>query len=261
MRDVKVKYEKINVVLLHSGLAYQRKVTDMKRVKDIATNWDKKLFQNPCVSLREGMYNVIDGQHTIAAYKMRFGEKSEIVCKVAYGLTQEEESEWFYDETKKGRKQSLNTIYNARLQAKDDKLISIIEDLKQTGLMLQINVPSGKCVIKALKRIEEIHDEMNNIDFIACFKLLHDTWNGDTDSLKEAFIKGIVKFYNTYKGEFDTNRFITALANSSPKNIKSEADNDMYAKDKAISYARIMAEKYNYKLRKIPTLNVGKLLI
>lgn len=259
MRNVKVRYEKISVALLHSGLVYQRKVTDMKRVKNMAEHWDKKLFNSPCVSFRNGMYNVIDGQHTIAAYKMRFGEDAEILCKVAYNLTAEEESEWFY-ELEKGRiSQTSNTLYNSRLLSKDATLLSLVSDLKQAGLMMKINIPNGKCVISALKTIENIHNNMNNIDFISCFKLLKETWNGDQISLKEPFLKGMVKFYNTYKGKFDSNRFKKSLSKVNPKDIKSKADSDVYMKDESIKYARVFVEHYNFKLKKLPVLKISKL--
>lgn len=225
----------------------------------MAEHWDKKLFNSPCVSFRNGMYNVIDGQHTIAAYKMRFGEDAEILCKVAYNLTAEEESEWFY-ELEKGRiSQTSNTLYNSRLLSKDATLLSLVSDLKQAGLMMKINIPNGKCVISALKTIEDIHNNMNNIDFISCFKLLKETWNGDQISLKEPFLKGMVKFYNTYKGKFDSNRFKKSLSKVNPKDIKSKADSDVYMKDESIKYARVFVEHYNFKLKKLPVLKISKL--
>lgn len=259
MRNVKVRYEKISVVLLHSGLAYQRKVTDMKRVKYIAEHWDKKLFNNPCVSFRNGMYNVIDGQHTIAAYKMRFGENAEISCKVAYDLTKEEESGWFYDLENSKKPQTSNSMYNAKLLRKDASLLQLIADLKTCGLMMKINVPNGQGVISALKTIENIHNNMNSIDFISCFTLLHNTWNGDQNSLKESFLSGMVKFYNTYNGNFDANRFKKSLSKLNPKDIKVKADSDIYMKDESIKYARVFVEKYNYKLKKLEPLKISML--
>lgn len=256
---MKVRYEPVSVVLLHSGLVYQRKVTDMKRVKYIAEHWDKKLFNNPCVSFRNGMYNVIDGQHTIAAYKMRFGENAEIVCKVASNLSAEEESKWFYELEKNRVAQKSNTIYNSRLLAKDSTLLSLISDLNQAGLVMKINTSKRNGVINALKTIEDIHNNMNSIDFIACFTLLHDTWDGEQNSLKEPFLKSIVKFYNTYKGEFDSDRFKKSLSKINPKDIKAKADTDVYMKDVAIRYARVFVECYNYNLKKLPKLKITKL--
>jgi len=259
MKNEKTHDEKISVALLHSGLVYQRKVTDMKRVKYMAEHWDEKLFSNPRVSFRNGMYNVIDGQHTIAAYKMRFGENAEIWCKVACNLTPEEESKWFYDLEKGRISQTSNTLYNSRLLAKDPIILSLVSDLKQAGLMMKINIPNGKCVISALKTIEDIYNNMNSVDFISCFKLLHDTWNGEQCSLKEPFLKGMVKFYNTYKGEFDSNRFKKSLSKVNPKDIKSKADSDVYMKDESIKYARVFVEHYNFKLKKLPVLKISKL--
>lgn len=250
MKESNVKIEKISVVLLHSGLDYQRKVTDEKRVKDIAVNWDAKKFQYPCVSYRDGMYNVIDGQHTIAAFKMRNGTTAEIPCKVARGLTMEEESKWFYEEAIKSKPQSLNAIYNARLYSKDSKLMELIDDLKQAGLLLKINIPSGTNVVSALVTIEKIHDEMNSIDFISCFSILQNTWNGDKNSLTEGFLKGMLLFYNTYKNNFDENRFIKTLSKVEINKIKSQVDNDIYTKETDVKYAQAFVQYYNKSIKK-----------
>lgn len=259
MKNVEIKVEKISVVLLHSGLAYQRKVTDMDRVKNIAENWDDKLFNYPCVSFRNGIYNVIDGQNTIMAYKMRFGENIKILCRVVSDLTKEEEDKWFYDLATSSIPQTLKTKYNARLLFKDPPLLKLISDLKSAGLTMQIDIPSGNSVVSALEKIEKIHNGMDRIDFITCFKILHDTWDGDNNSLKATFLNGMVKFYNTYKDEFDEQRFIKALSTVCPKSIKAKADTDVYMKNHAIRYARIFVEQYNFNLRKLTPLKISKL--
>lgn len=257
--NIEIKIEKVNVNLLHSGLAFQRKVTDMKKVKDIASNWDEKLFRNPCVSFRDGMYNVIDGQHTISAYKMRFGNNSEIDCKVVYDLDEKGECEWYYRLEEMSTPQSIKRVYNAKLGAEEENLIALSKDLQSCGLMLGINVCRGKNVVIAIKTMENIHREMQSTNFIACYKLLQETWSGDKDTLKESFLRGIKKFYETYLGIFDEGRFKTALSKVNPKDIKSQADSDIYMKDSAVKYARVMVEHYNKKLKKLPTLKISML--
>lgn len=69
----------------------------------------------------------------------------------------------------------------------------------------------------------------------------------------------MVKFYNTYKGKFDSNRFKKSLSKVNPKDIKSKADSDVYMKDESIKYARVFVEHYNFKLKKLPVLKISKL--
>jgi hypothetical protein len=91
------------------------------------------------------------------------------------------------------------------------------------------------------------------------FPCCRKTWDGDKDTLKENFIKGIVAFYNTYKGTFDEDRYVKALSRVSPKDIKSQSDSDVYMKKVGVRYARVFVEHYNKKLKKLPTLKIGQL--
>ena len=73
---------------------YQREI-DVARIKKITKNWDDDLVNAPKVSLREnGNYYVFNGQHTLAAWKKRYGNKM-IQCKVYRGLTETEEKDLF----------------------------------------------------------------------------------------------------------------------------------------------------------------------
>ena len=258
MESKECRFEEIKIDLLHSNLKYQREI-DYDRVKYIATNWDLKYFDSPCISFRDGMYNVIEGQHTVAAAKMKFGGNKEIQCKVTFGLTEKEESKWFHGETNKKKKQSLETIYIARLLAGDEKLLKLIDDLKVTGLLLKINIPKGNCVIDAIKTVETIHEQLNNVDFISCFKLLKETWNGINESLHASFIKGIVKFYQTFKSEIDDIRFYKSLSKIKPDKIKTETESDVYIDDVAIKYAKVFCRYYNKGISAKNKLKISKL--
>jgi len=210
MENNNCRFEKIKVDLLHSQLKYQREIK-YDRVKEIASSWDWGKFDMPCVNFRDGMYSVIEGQNTVAAAKMKFGTNVEIMCKVKVDLTEEEESKWFDEEAEKKRGQELDTRYRAKLLSKNPKLMKLIADLKLAGLILKINIPNGKCVIDAIKAIENIHEEMNDIDFISCFRLLRDTWNGDVESLRAPFLRGMSKFYETFFSEFSEKKICNSI--------------------------------------------------
>ena len=73
---------------------YQRNI-DPNRIKKITKHWDDDLVNPPKVSLREnGVYYVFNGQHTLTAWKKRYGNKP-IQCKVYRGLTETEEKDLF----------------------------------------------------------------------------------------------------------------------------------------------------------------------
>ena len=52
--------------------AYQRELNP-NRVRKIAAEFDEHIANDPKVSFRDGHYYVFDGQHTIAARKLRNG--------------------------------------------------------------------------------------------------------------------------------------------------------------------------------------------
>lgn len=248
MKKEDCRFEKIKVDLLHSQLEYQRKL-DYEKVKDIASNWDWGMFDMPCVNFRDGMYSVIEGQHTVAGAKMKFGTNIELLCKVKLNLTKVEESEWFYKESIKKGQQTAETKYRARLIAEDKELLKLIDDLQVAGLILKVNTPSGKCVVDAIKTIEEIHNQMNDIDFISCFKLLKETWHGDSESLRMSFLRGMVKFYETFSLDFNEKRFITALSKIKPVDIKYDVNKDNSDNKEYIKYARSMCKFYNKNIK------------
>ena len=55
--------------------AYQRELNP-NRVRKIAAEFDEHIANDPKVSFRDGHYYVFDGQHTIAARKLRNGRRT-----------------------------------------------------------------------------------------------------------------------------------------------------------------------------------------
>lgn len=65
--------------------------------ESILAHFDIDKLQFPTVNLREGRFYVIDGQHSIWAYKMWLGcwDDQKVQCLVHRGLTEEQEAELF----------------------------------------------------------------------------------------------------------------------------------------------------------------------
>ena len=80
--------------------AYQRELNP-NRVRKIAAEFDEHIANDPKVSFRDGHYYVFDGQHTIAARKLRNGGQDlPIRCKVFYGLSELDEAILFAQQTR-----------------------------------------------------------------------------------------------------------------------------------------------------------------
>lgn len=86
----------IHTSRLTSGLPYQRPVNS-KEVERLIREWDDRLLDPIVVSFREGKYNVVDGQHRIAAMRLMNGGSGVMVnCKIYSGLTYEQEADFCY---------------------------------------------------------------------------------------------------------------------------------------------------------------------
>ena len=83
----------INSKFLEVPRSYYQRHLNANRVKRIAAEFDERIANAPKVSYRNGHYYVFDGQHTIAARKLRNNNCDlDILCKVYSGLTEQERS-------------------------------------------------------------------------------------------------------------------------------------------------------------------------
>lgn len=256
-KDVKRNFEMVDINLLHSGLAYQRPINE-KFVRDTLKVFDKNEVNAPSVSLRDGKYNVVDGQHTIAICKEKGWNR--IRCEVRKNLTEEEENKWFFVTNTKHRQQSKQSILNSRYFGKEKSLNELIETLSSIGYKLNtVDIVDTNGVIDASVTIENIYKEMGREKFLNCYMLHQGVWNGDKESLKGSFLKGMSKFYNTYSDAIDEKRFVKSLSKSSSEKIRIEAETDKFTKDISVKYARVIVSYYNKGLSKDKQLKISLL--
>lgn len=251
--EIKRTFGYIALDKLTSGLAYQRQIK-ADFVDDKIKNFDLLAVKPICVSFRDGNYNVVDGQHTIAILKGVGYKKA--YCEIRTGLTFEDENKWFKDEETNGRKQSQTAILNARyFSGQDDELTDLVAYLSIVGYKLNLsNVSDTNGVIYATKAIEKIFNGMTRSDFSKYITLHNAAWNGDKKSLQEHILKGFSLFYNTYKDILDEQRFIKVFNKTinkkakSTEDLKNESDRDMDTKDVALRMAKVLVRNYNSNL-------------
>jgi hypothetical protein len=184
-----VKHVPIEPEKLNSGIVYQRPMK-MKFVDEKASNFNLALVNPPCVSLRNGKYYVVDGQNTIAIWKKVFGNR-KIICKLREGLTEAEESQWFYDinnptfETD----QTVAKLFESKLYARNKDAININNILNKVNYKLKLtNIKGGIGVINAIATIEDLFVKLGEKDFEEFITLHNLIWNGDKKSLQSSFL-------------------------------------------------------------------------
>lgn len=125
---------------LTSGLPYQRPV-DEKEVDRLIQEWDERLLEPLTVSFRDGRFNVVDGQHRIAAMrKMNGGSEVIAACKVYSGLTYQQEADLCYKLDKAKKRLSLSQSTNALAESGEDTEVLAVKALvEQSGFVWALN--------------------------------------------------------------------------------------------------------------------------
>lgn len=265
---IKKEYKNIAIDELESMADYQRPIK-MSFVEEKSSDevFDKDAVECPKVSVRnDGTKKCGDGQHTIAIVKKR-GWKS-IRCELRYGLTIEEENDWFAQENTKRQPQPNKRILTSQINGtykKNKYEKDFYNCLKSLGFKLDIygedagNTFKIGCS-KSLLNLYKNYAKNKNIEqFIDCLDIHKTCFNGEPISLQWSFLRGMFDFYEAYVNEFDKRRLIEVLSRENVRDIKRDAESDIRTKKTSLKYAKLFVEKYNYKIPKKKTLKMSKL--
>ena len=118
---IKVERKRVPIDKLDSMLDYQRDI-DMAFVEEKSRDdvFDENEVSIVLISVRQdGSMKVCDGQHTIAILKKR--GYTMVECELRYGLTIQEENDWFNVENTKRRNQSRKRTLTAQINGTYEK--------------------------------------------------------------------------------------------------------------------------------------------
>ena len=165
---------------LTSGLPYQRPV-DEREVDRLIREWDDRLLEPLTVSFRDGRFNVVDGQHRIAAMVKKNGGREVMVpCKVYSGLSYEEEAALCYKLDKAKRRLSLSQSTNALVESGMDAESAEIRRLVEgAGFRWALGKKSGReHEIVATRAVINAYRLLGRNSFSRMLTLLEQTWHG-----------------------------------------------------------------------------------
>lgn len=265
---IKIERKSVPIDKLDSMLNYQRDI-DMAFVEEKSRDdvFRESEVSVVLVSVRpDGSMKVCDGQHTIAILKRR--GYTMVQCELRYGLTEQEENDWFNIENTKRRGQSRKRTLTAQINGtyennKDEQDFN--NCVKSLGFKLDIyGEESGNdfrigCPAKLLGIYKEYISNEKKEEFIECLDIVKSCFNGDPVSLHWSFLRGMFDFYETYLDKFDRKRLIEVLSRENIRDIKKDAESDIRTKKTSMKYAKLFVEKYNYKLPKKNQLKMSKL--
>lgn len=232
---------------LTSGLPYQRPVNP-KEVDRLIREWDDRLFDPIIVSFRDGKFNVVDGQHRIAALrKMNDGNGVMVKCKVYSGLTYEQEADLCYKLDKAKKRLSLSQSTNALAESGADAEVTEVKRLVEScGFVWALGKSHGKTgEIVSTRALMNAYRQLNGPAFSRMLSLMWGAWQGDPRSLTAAVISGMALFVKTYGTELDDKAFIKRLSVVDPDEINRRGRADFSTNNAALRFARVILEKYN----------------
>ena len=265
---IKVERKRVPIDKLDSMLDYQRDI-DMAFVEEKSRDdvFDENEVSIVLISVRQdGSMKVCDGQHTIAILKKR--GYTMVECELRYGLTIQEENDWFNVENTKRRNQSRKRTLTAQINGtyeKNKEEQDFNNCIKSLGFKLDIygeepgNTYKIGCPAKLLEVYKTYSKSNRSENFIECLDIIKSCFNGDPISLQWSFLRGMFDFYETYCEEFDRKRFVVSIGKFSAKDIKTKIDTDIYTKKTSLKYAKLFVDEYNNKLTKTKRLKMSKL--
>lgn len=265
---IKVERKRVPIDKLDSMLDYQRDI-DMAFVEEKSRDdvFDENEVSIVLISVRQdGSMKVCDGQHTIAILKKR--GYTMVECELRYGLTIQEENDWFNVENTKRRNQSRKRTLTAQINGtyeKNKEEQDFNNCIKSLGFKLDIygeepgNTYKIGCPAKLLEVYKTYIKSNRSENFIECLDIIKSCFNGDPISLQWSFLRGMFDFYETYCEEFDRKRFVVSIGKFSAKDIKTKIDTDIYTKKTSLKYAKFFVDEYNNKLTKTKRLKMSKL--
>lgn len=191
-----------------------------KHAKEIAEHFDENIANDPKVSCHDGIYRVVDGQHTIAARKIRNGGKDLLVrCKVFYDLTESEEARLFAAQNGISVKPTSGIRMRALLFAGDQNAILFQNATEKAGfrlLLMGARVDGSiACINAAYKCFQRVGATL----YTEALKVTWDAWQGNKDSLKSEVLCAVIAFVETYHDMYHRDRLVRRLSECDPRDI------------------------------------------
>ena len=167
--------------------SYQRPL-DMKRVENLANNWDDAKANLIHVSLRHDGFYVIDGNHTRTAYEMAGGDV--LPCRIHENLTIQDEAKLFYELNSTHKNPKFIEMLKARAEAGCEKEKNYIHCMDMSGLPYSLQQGTGK--IRCHAALFTIYKMTTDTIMLRALRTAWDAADGRTEFYQTGFFPGLV---------------------------------------------------------------------
>ena len=202
--------------------AYQRGLNPA-RVQKIVKEFDERIANEPKVSYRDEHYYVFDGQHTIAARKLRNGNQDlKIRCKVYFGMTAEDEALLFAQQTGASARLSPGIRIRAMIYGGDPEAVQFRDTTEEVGLHLDYSQTQGTNRIPCISTAFSVFRKVGSKRYKETLEIIREAWNGCPDSFRYENVLGVSAFVDLYHDDYDPKRLVARLKRYDPLFISRE---------------------------------------
>lgn len=210
------EYKQINSAFIVIDEDYQREL-DQNRVKRIVAKFNPVLVNPIKVSYRNGKYYVFDGQHTLAALKMRNGGKDLMVeCKIYRGLSEADEAILFSEQNGISRQVATNAKLKALYTAGDIEIKNLLTATEAAGFYINFTYGQAANKIVCVAKAFQVYKKMGQFNYIEILRIIKDSWGGSSDSMRTEILGGLALFCETYMGRYRRKTLVNALSSVNP---------------------------------------------
>lgn len=250
MEEFKNEMKYIDSSMLFVDMTYQRPL-EVARVKKIVSNYNPNLVNPVKVSYRDGKYWIFDGQHTDKALVLNNGNKDlPVLCKVHYGMTQQDEARLFSQQFGLSKSPEVATRFNALYVAGDSEVIVFKNAVEETGLRCTFKKSGVDGDLLCYKLAFGIFTKCGESHFKEVLRIIIESWDKSKDSLKGEIVGGVDLFLRAYKTneKYDRKRLVSKLSMVTPIEIIRNGRVARTGGNKR--FARQILSVYNENLKK-----------
>ena len=205
------------------------------------------------VSRRNGINYVFNGQHTIEIVALVSGSRETPVwCMIYDDLEYTQEADIFANQLKYTKALTPYEIFNANIEAGNDKQLMIRDLVESFGLKIaHTKTPGAICAISTL---ESILDKYGFHVLNRTLTLCCGTWEGDYNSFSGNILMGIARLIVAFGDTMKDETFKEKLGCVSTRELIRSAKE---RNNGSMGYAEAMLSFYNRRMK--PGLPWGKL--
>lgn len=230
---------------------YQRAVKN-SHVAEIIDNFDPVKFDPIKVIRRESKNYVFDGQHRLVAAISMFGKDCKVPALVYKVMPYEVEAELFAKQDEGNKKLTTPERLKAFYEAGEAMVVRFHDIVEEYGYDCNWKTPGGFGNTRMIGSYQYLYHNIlvmrGEPRLRRVLGILNDAWGKTYQTTQLYLLKGINEFLNVYEGEYDRNKLVRNLRNTTPQAIKDRGDGYKSVSSKK-KYARAILDVYNYRAK------------